>query len=648
MSNYQRLISYIYTYEGGIKGKNIGFAKLETRGNQCRITVNVKKIFVGGNPIGIYLLAGEDEIKIGTLFARNGAGEFRALVNAQNVEGSGHSLEECFGLSVHDTESAWRSYTTIWEDAVAHAAEVELADVTAEKVAGKEKAVQAEDGAAQPLPISKEIEEELEREELSTLSSEIPKKGGGEESRQAPLREAEIHFDTVKELQPGEEEPADQNVMEESADSGVPGEYAEADTVGKYADAGIPGEYTEAGVEGESMEPAAMEEYTETGVPGRYMEAGAPGEYLEAGIEGESMEPAAMAGYTETGMPGGYAEAGMSGGYAEAGMPGGYAEAGMPEGYAEAGMPGESAEAGVMGESARPGVMRESMEAGSIREYANSGTVRNYSGAVMTGNFPETGRTERTMEAGMIRESMKAEPSGEPAKSGVMEASVEAGAEQRTPDRAMEDFPAQGAAETPDSRFAQSRQGASGMPQMNQSYRRMNPPRSVGSGMLRKETLNTEAVRPGPVSRQEAGAGTIPPPGLQDGFKDLSDACSEQEMWDLLRKRYPKIQAFDYADGCEILSIKPQDIGLLPREAWVFGNNSFLLHGYYSYRYLILARLNNPSGRPRFLLGVPGHYFSNEKYMASMFGFPDFVLAKKQPPRDGRFGYWYTDVKIGN
>ena len=46
MSNYQRLISYIYTYEGGIKGKNTGFAKLETRNGQCRLTVNVKKIFV--------------------------------------------------------------------------------------------------------------------------------------------------------------------------------------------------------------------------------------------------------------------------------------------------------------------------------------------------------------------------------------------------------------------------------------------------------------------------------------------------------------------------------------------------------------------------------------------------------------------------
>lgn len=125
------------------------------------------------------------------------------------------------------------------------------------------------------------------------------------------------------------------------------------------------------------------------------------------------------------------------------------------------------------------------------------------------------------------------------------------------------------------------------------------------------------------------------------------DILSHQRMWARLRRKYPKILAFDYDDGCEILTIKPQDIGLLPREVWVFGNNSFLLHGYYSYRYLILARLENPDGEPRYLLGVPGHYHPNEKYMASMFGFPDFVLSKKQPSGDDCFGYWYTDIRVG-
>ena len=126
------------------------------------------------------------------------------------------------------------------------------------------------------------------------------------------------------------------------------------------------------------------------------------------------------------------------------------------------------------------------------------------------------------------------------------------------------------------------------------------------------------------------------------------DEDSSERVWENLRRDHTKILDFDYEKGCEILTIKPQDIGLLPREIWVYGNNSFLLHGYYNYRYLILAKLFNPEGTPRYLLGVPGHYYSNERYMASMFGFPNFVLSKNQPIEDGRFGYWYTDVKIGS
>ena len=54
MSDYRRLISYIYAYEGGVKGKNIGYAKVEIRGGQCRIQVNVKRVFVGSNETGDY------------------------------------------------------------------------------------------------------------------------------------------------------------------------------------------------------------------------------------------------------------------------------------------------------------------------------------------------------------------------------------------------------------------------------------------------------------------------------------------------------------------------------------------------------------------------------------------------------------------
>ncbi len=137
-------------------------------------------------------------------------------------------------------------------------------------------------------------------------------------------------------------------------------------------------------------------------------------------------------------------------------------------------------------------------------------------------------------------------------------------------------------------------------------------------------------------------------PELLRYLQETEDVAVDPELlWQELRKTYPKIQPFDYDGGSEVLTIRPQDIGKLPRENWVYGNNSFLLHGYYNFRYLILVRLEHSNGKPRYLLGVPGHYYSNEKYMANMFGFPNFVLSKKQPPNDGRFGYWYTDIKMG-
>lgn len=78
MSDYRRLISYIYAYEGGEKGKNIGFAKIDMRGPQCRIQVNVKKVYVGSSDVGVYLLHAGGELLLGRIFIRGGAGALEA------------------------------------------------------------------------------------------------------------------------------------------------------------------------------------------------------------------------------------------------------------------------------------------------------------------------------------------------------------------------------------------------------------------------------------------------------------------------------------------------------------------------------------------------------------------------------------------
>lgn len=425
MSAYHRLISYIYAYEGGIKGKNTGFAKLETRGTSCRIQVSVRRVFAGGSPIGVYLLAGQEEIRIGTLFVHGGNGEFRAVVNCENIEGSGCNMEECCGLTLHETDSAWRAYTTIWEDAVAHAAEVELADVTAEKVREQE----AE-------------KEEATRKLAENVSGEVNSASVGKEK-----------LDEASELTRSGEM--------ESQDTSTETEKNEAVNINE-TDFGI------SQPQPEKLEDSNLEIFEDT----------------------------------------------------------------------------------------------ETMEA-----------------------VPDISETSDHQEAEVVQE-----------------------AQTETPQESFQESTQEVQTETPKESSQESFQEAQ-------------------TEARRKDSQNQKQPQP-------------------DSSKESPKEDPAETLWDRLRVTYPKVTAFECADGCEILVIKPQDIGLLPRENWVYGNNSFLLHGYYNYRYLILARLGKPGERGRYILGVPGHYGNNEKYMAAMFGFDRFVRSTRQPPRDSRFGYWYTDLNF--
>lgn len=452
MSAYHRLISYIYAYEGGIKGKNTGFAKLETRGTSCRIQVSVRRVFAGGSPIGVYLLAGQEEIRIGTLFVRGGNGEFRAVVNCENIEGSGCNMEECCGLTLHETDSAWRAYTTIWEDAVAHAAEVELADVTAEKVREQE----AE-------------KEEATRKLAENVSGEVNSASVGKEK-----------LDEASELTRSGEM--------ESQDTSTETEKNEAVNINE-TDFGI------SQPQPEKLEDSNLEIFEDT----------------------------------------------------------------------------------------------ETMEA-----------------------VPDISETSDHQEAEVVQE-----------------------AQTETPQESFQESTQEVQTETPKESFQESYQEA------QTEARRKDSQESTRE--VRKEALpdsppdHQEAFQPDSQNQKQS---------QPDSSKESPKEDPAESLWNRLRAAYPKVTAFECADGCEILVIKPQDIGLLPRENWVYGNNSFLLHGYYNYRYLILARLGKSGERGRYILGVPGHYGNNEKYMAAMFGFDCFVRSTRQPPRDSRFGYWYTDLNF--
>ena len=861
MTNYRRLISYIYAYEGEVKGKNIGFAKLESRNGQCKLSVNVKKVYVGSSDLGVYLLAPGKEILLGNIFIRGGSGEFRAVVSVENAADSGYSMDHCYGLTIHEADDSWRAYTTIWEDAVAHAAEVELADVTSGRLGDSEQQIHkkveelAREIGDKKIPL---LESSRSMEPAGVRNTDVPETGtaaasgtGNDKMELAGAGAADMELAGAEAADGGQ--PAPESVGVELTGAGPSGtelmgtESLEGELSGEGPFGAEPagsgcleGELSgtqssgagpeEAGSAGKEMSDAksadavtagresadvklAGAELADEAMAGRDStdnpQPGWPGENTvqdhEIPVWGESaMETEAGAGCAENTDNQWYqyndTQPENNMGQYNAAKP----EMGMHPASDRAQMPG-----GQTGAWPRAG------EQMGMEFWQESGTLRQREMLRRAGRYPRANITVRQNGQGAAQEPARTPAPSDrntPGQAAMLPDRNTPGQAVMPPDRntlgetvmppdrntlgetvmppdrntpnqtAMpSDTDTQGqTAENTDAWIGNPASADTGVPVRSsiptcpnmQNRRGMQPRQNmrVNRGMPhrgmaqpeeeaalrqdrrpdsnvmagRPESWNTPAVnapvvnppvmnttegnarqgnapqnnaRQGNAPQNNAPQGNAPqnnapqenapqnnapqgnapqgntpqnnapqgnaqqgnvpqnntpqdnvpeanvqagnvreedillgnPQDLQRLEEEEQEDIGPHKLWEGFRKRYAKIQAFDSANGCEILTIKPQDIGLLPRENWNYGNNSFLLHGYYNYRYLILARIGSEEqGRVRYILGVPGHYYSNEKYMASMFGFPHFVLSKKQPSQDGRFGYWYADVRMDN
>lgn len=121
--------------------------------------------------------------------------------------------------------------------------------------------------------------------------------------------------------------------------------------------------------------------------------------------------------------------------------------------------------------------------------------------------------------------------------------------------------------------------------------------------------------------------------------KDV-ESFSGRERAEQIFDKYPKMFPFEDDEVMDCVRIEPQDIGMFPMEYWVYANNSFLLHSYYSYRHLLFAK-KKIGNSIEYMVGVPGIYHNREQFMARMFGFPYFKSIKNRELKPGEFGYWY-------
>ena len=122
---------------------------------------------------------------------------------------------------------------------------------------------------------------------------------------------------------------------------------------------------------------------------------------------------------------------------------------------------------------------------------------------------------------------------------------------------------------------------------------------------------------------------------MQAGEKE----ASIWEHWENLKQKMTLLHPFE-GENITCVHMELQDLRELPQKYWCLGNNSFLLHGFFNYRYLFFGEEVTPEGRELFL-AVPGVYQKPEKVMAAIFGFPQFRTEKPCRQLEGTFGYWY-------
>lgn len=124
-------------------------------------------------------------------------------------------------------------------------------------------------------------------------------------------------------------------------------------------------------------------------------------------------------------------------------------------------------------------------------------------------------------------------------------------------------------------------------------------------------------------------------------FPSREPVCST-DKWEQLCIMYPEIHPF--RDSREYLSIAPKDFVVLCKEYQKLVHNSFLLHGYYNYRHLILGRIRQKDAW-QYYIGVPGNFYDREKMVAEMFGFEAFE-GEKESASPGDYGYYMKRVEI--
>lgn len=172
MNNYRRFVSYMYNYEKKIKKNNVGFARVETKEDECKVTIHIQVKTISNGNIKVYGVYRNEidflAIPLGEITFKNGRGDGQIVTKLSDVGNSEIGFDKIGGLIVYLADDKY--FGTEWDDKPLIFNEFHLF----EKKQPLNKAVENQPVLNQPLPNQSvikaaEIKLETEKEEIKEV-----------------------------------------------------------------------------------------------------------------------------------------------------------------------------------------------------------------------------------------------------------------------------------------------------------------------------------------------------------------------------------------------------------------------------------------------------------------------------------------------
>lgn len=118
--DYQRLVSYIYSYPEGVKGRNVGFAKALVHQGQFKLNISLRGVKTDSPEMfGIYMMVtdgGYRLIKLGECLVKVGQMEYSGIFNPDNINETGYGFKDICGLAVAREDARYDCMLSMWKD----------------------------------------------------------------------------------------------------------------------------------------------------------------------------------------------------------------------------------------------------------------------------------------------------------------------------------------------------------------------------------------------------------------------------------------------------------------------------------------------------------------------------------------------------